>query len=162
MKNIFRMITAIFAMMFFSMTMFDPNILASNTFLDKFVGAELIALLSLILTITLASVANIHLALNRIIKDNFKDVKAGYAAAMPVRREINSNAWLLFVLFIFSVAAIVMHGWFSENIYLESFVYGIELIVLVLNICVLYDIYRSVYELVEIGGEDEEDPNFTA
>ena len=48
-------------------TVVKPEFLANNVFLVEFVNQELLALLAVILAITFASVANIHLALNRIV-----------------------------------------------------------------------------------------------
>lgn len=140
-----------------------PNVLAGNTFLDDFVGAQLLSLLAIILTITLASVANIHLGLNRIIKEQFEDdLEEGYSAAEPVRREINQNAWVLFWVFLTCIVLLCVEGAFPSVIWVESFVYGVCALILVLNVWVLYDVYKSVYALVslpaQVGGLDENYP----
>lgn len=134
-----------------SVSLFEPKLLADNSFLDDFIGSQILSLLAIILTITLASVANIHLALNRIIESKFKDdFLLGYKGAEPVRKEINSNAWMLFWSFLICILLLLINGQFGKITYVQSFVYGICLIILVLNVCVLYEIYKSVYALIGI------------
>lgn len=49
------------------MSVFRPNWIGDgNSFLKAFVGADLIATLGIVVSITLASIANIHLHLNRL------------------------------------------------------------------------------------------------
>lgn len=45
----------------------QPSLLSENTILNGLMNHEVLALMAVILTVTLASVANIHLAINRIV-----------------------------------------------------------------------------------------------
>ena len=72
-------------------TVSEPTFLAKNNFLQQFVNHEILALLAIILAITFASMANIHLALNRIVMRAFGRRRAlGQRSSEAVRREINS------------------------------------------------------------------------
>jgi hypothetical protein len=131
-------------------TICKPIFLAHNSFLDKFAGEGAIALLAVILTVTLASVANIHVAINRIVLKGFKDdIEKGRKAAMPARKEINENAWLLLIVFVLSIILVFVKEIDPSQIYIKSLVNGSVLIFLLINALVLYDIYKVVFKLSE-------------
>lgn len=152
-------------------TVSRPEFLAKNAFLEDFLNHEILALLAVILVITFASVANIHLALNRITLRAFKGREAfGLQASEPVRREINSSAWLLFWGFVACVLFLIVKGTMSGNIYVVSAMNGLALTVLLLNIVVFYDIYKAIFAIVgsplntgggpDDGGSSDEGEDF--
>ena len=130
-------------------TLCRPDFLSGNKFLDDFAGHDLLSLLAVILTITFASVANIHLALNQIILKVFSgDIRRGQDTAQATRDDIDSNAWLLFWAFIACTAFLLVKGAFGEaNIYVKSAMNGLCLGALLVNILVFHDIYRTVFTL---------------
>jgi hypothetical protein len=129
-------------------TLCRPDFLASNSFLEKFVGSELLSLLAVILAITFASVANIHLALNQIVARVYaKNIEHGQVVARGIRGEINSNAWLLFYAFLICTAALFVKALFTDNAYVHSATNGVALGTLLINILVFHDIYCTVFEL---------------
>jgi len=109
---------------------FSPLTISSNGFLDDFIGSQLLSLLSVILTVTLASVANIHLTLSKKTNEitDHKKKAAAKKAAGEARVEINSNALGLFVTFLFALVLLIIDGHF-----------------------ILYDIYQSMFRL---SGDD--------
>lgn len=130
-------------------TIVVPEFLAKNTFLVGFISHEILAILAVILSITFASVANVHLSLNRIVRVVFRrDWKRGILASEPVRKEINSNAWLLFWAFIVCIGALIVKGVLGDNVYIESSMNGIALTVLLLNVLVLHDMYKTIFAIV--------------
>lgn len=140
-----------------ALTIAAPSVLAANTFLNGFVTHEILALLAVVLTITLASVANVHLTITRIIRSKFADENKGRLAAAPARSEINSNAWALFWAFLVCVAVLVLKGAYPTEVYLVSLMNGLALLVLLFNLLVLHDIYQTVFDLAEAGhGEKTE------
>ena len=58
------------------LTAFFPAILAGNEFLRNYVTHEILSLLSVTMTITFASVANIHLSITKSLRSSIKDQKA--------------------------------------------------------------------------------------
>jgi hypothetical protein len=129
-------------------TLCKPDFLASNEFLKDFVGSELLSLLAVILAITFASVANIHLALNQIIARVYeKNIEHGQVKAGEIRKEINSNAWLLFYAFLACAAVLFFKALFSDNDYVLSAMNGIALGTLLVNVLVFHDIYSTVFAL---------------
>lgn len=138
----------------------DPSFFGKNTFLASFITFELLNILAVILTVTLASIANIHLSLNRIVRTAFKDRAKGAAAANRVRSEINQNGWLLFWLFIFACALVFFKGAFeTPTVFVLSFVNSIGLVVLLTNLLVLCDIYQVIYAIVKL--DDPKSPTET-
>jgi hypothetical protein len=146
-------------------TAFKPDFLASNSFLLKFAGSELLSLLAVILAITFASVANIHLALNQIIGRAFAHkIEHGKRKAQPLRNDINGNAWLLFYAFLAYGASLFIGAIFADNMFVKSAVNGIALGTLLLNVLVFRDIYCTVFELAASdvavkGAEPEYSPD---
>jgi hypothetical protein len=129
-------------------TLCKPAFLATNIFIDAFVGDQLLSLLAVIMTITFASVANIHFMLNQIIGKIFAhDVAKGQRAAAGTRKQINDNAWWLFWGFVVCCGLLIVKGIGAENEYVRSAMNGLSLTVLVANILVFYDIYRTIFEL---------------
>lgn len=142
-----------------SATFCVPDFFGKNAFLSAFITFELLNILIVILTVTLASIANIHLSLNRVARLKFKDRAKGAAHADEVRREINQNGWLLFWLFVISCVLVFFKGSLpvnSPNVYWLSFVHSMGLVILFTSLLVLYDIYQVIYSLVKIdpGGEN--------
>lgn len=126
----------------------EPNFLAENNFLVKFASEGAVALLAVILTVTLASVANIHLTINRIIAKAYaSNPSKGIAAAEPARKEINENAWVLIIVFFLALAAIFIGGVDGIGINLKSIVHGAVVLFLIINVIVLYDIYKATFDL---------------
>lgn len=144
-----------------SATVCKPELLAANTFLKEFLNHEILALLAIILAITFASVANIHLSLNRITLRAFGRRRAlGSESSEPVRKEINSNAWTLFGGFIVCILSLIVKGIMPENIYIVSAMNGVALTVLLLSVLVFYDIYRVIFAVVGSpisAGEEPDD-----
>jgi hypothetical protein len=129
-------------------TVAQPTFFAQNSFLDPLVSHEILALLAVVLTITFASVANVHLALNQVIARVYRrDLAKGQNRARAVRDDINDNAWLLFWAFVFCLAVLLLKGQMGDNLFWRSALNGLALAVLILNGLVLYDIHRTVFAL---------------
>jgi hypothetical protein len=128
-----------------SMVICRPLWLSANTFLDTFISHEIIAALIVILTITFASVANMHLSINRIERGVSAERRADI---VKIRSSINSEAWLLFWMFLLGVAALVLKGAAGDDIHLKAAAHAIVCIVLLVNMLVLHTIYRAIFNLV--------------
>ncbi|MES2444905.1 MAG: hypothetical protein V4574_18940 [Pseudomonadota bacterium] len=132
-------------------TLFWPQALAGNKFLSGFVTYEIMSFLIVILTITFASVANIHLSISRTqtaIKDTTTRERIEESFAKPLRAETRSSAWLLFWALAICTVALLVKGQFQENQYVLSAVHGVAVLVLITNAVVLHDIYATVFALV--------------
>lgn len=133
------------------LTAFFPAILANNEFLRNYVTHEILSLLSVTMTITFASVANIHLAITKSLRSSIKDQKARAriekSHGVPMRREINSSAWLLFWAFLAIFVAVLVKGEWPKNIYVLSTVHGMGIVATIINMLVIRDIYRMTFLL---------------
>lgn len=148
-------------------TLLRPGLLAGNAFLKEFVNHEIMAFLVVILTITFASVANIHLAISRTqttIRDAADRARIERQFAKPLQEETRSSAWLLFWSFAVCAVAVLVKGQFPTNQYVVSVSHGVAIIVVFINAAVLYDIYGTIFELVGVKGSEDgndEGPDFT-
>lgn len=133
------------------LTAFFPEILANNEFLKNYVTHEILSLLSVTMTITFASVANIHLAITKSLRLSVKDSKVRAriekSHVAPMRREINSSAWLLFWAFLIIFAAVFVKGEWPQNKYVLSLVHGLGIVATIINMLVIRDIYWMTFIL---------------
>jgi len=139
-----------------------PEWLAENSFLSDFVSEQLLALLAVMMTITFASAANIHLVLNRIIANVFRDnIQDGHRRSEPARKEINEDVWLMFGGFVFVCISLLFKGGLDGELVL-AIVHGVAVFVIFLYILVFYDIYRVVFRLAAVPGLTDAPPTPSA
>lgn len=93
----------------------------------------------------------------------FESRAEGELAAKPARDEINSSGWSLLYAFGLCTVALLIKGGAESNIYAQSGVNGVALVILLFNLLVLKDIYDTVYDLVkEDGAANEHEKNDAA
>lgn len=124
-----------------------PYIFAGNEFLKAFMGPDLVSVLVVVLTITFASVANIHLSISRMIA-SAPNRRSAEIAANGVRYQINSNAWLIFWAFAVALVALFLYGEFPCNVTVRAVMMAVCMTVVVLNGLVMHDLYRTIFLLV--------------
>jgi len=119
--------------------------------------------MSVILTVTLASVANIHMALNRIVARRFKGNDQLKIAAGEVKREMKDNAWYIFWGFALTIVVLLVKGLNAHDQLIVAIANGIVVWALFLFILCMYDIYKVIFGIVDLemevgtdasGGED--------
>jgi hypothetical protein len=134
-----------------ALTVKFPELLGKNSFLNGFASHEVMSFLIVVLTITLASVANIHLNMTETLQRALPDPEARKRVEKIVgsgfRAEINSSAWLLFWAFIGCAIGLLIKGQWDKNIYVLSVVHGFTITIVVLNLLVLRDLYRTIYNM---------------
>jgi hypothetical protein len=144
-----------------SLSLIFPQVLADNEFLRGFVSYEIMSFLIVILTITFASVANIHLSISRTqtaIKDVETRKRIEENFAKPLQSETRSSAWLLFWALVICAVALFVKGEFPKEVHVVSLVNGVAVLVLITNAVVLYDIYSTVFALVGTDRASEPEP----
>jgi len=129
-----------------ALTICIPEFLATNAFLSDFIGHEVLGILALIATVTIASAANIHLAFNRL--EEKADKLGAFASA---RKEVNDSAIALVYLFLMTVGMLIVRA-ISEDVYWVSFWNGASLIILLVNMFVLIDLTLAIFELTPFQG----------
>lgn len=136
-----------------SATICNPSFFARNDFLEHFITYELLRILAIILTVTLASIANIHLSLNRLVRMAFRNKADGVRRANDVRREINQNGWTLVILFVVACVLLFIKGWPEQNsLYILSLVNAFGITILFTYILILCDTYQVIFAIVSIEG----------
>lgn len=114
-----------------------------NAFLKGFVNHELLAFLGVIVTITLASAANLHLALNQLEaatkeKNNFP------ATRRSVRVSAYALLWLLVAAIIMVVAKPMATG---GNVTVEAFFNGAAIVIVIANVLILADLTEAAFKI---------------
>ena len=151
-----------------SLVVCKPEWLNDNKFMDGFISFEILSLLAVILTVTLASVANIHLAINRIIAKHLAGNSAQVSLAEDIKSEIRSNAWVIFYSFIASVVILFVKGLNEADQLVLAICNATMLWVLFLNLLCILDIYKVIYGIVDLESglagattsSDESEPDY--
>jgi hypothetical protein len=147
-----------------SLAVSRPAVLAENRFLNELMGPDLVAILVIVLTITFASVANVHLSISRLVA-RAKNKPGAERAAVSARDELNSNAWTIFWAFLFALVALFLNGEFPNDKTMDALTTAACMTVVLLNGLVMHDIYRSIFLLVaneEAAPADREEPEYNA
>jgi hypothetical protein len=134
-------------------TLCRPEFLAHNSFLSQFITHELLSLLAVIMTITFASVANMHFIVSRLVASAPPERQQAVTnAADGMREELDSNAWLLFWAFVAAIAFLIVKGAMGSNLFILSAMHGLGLGALLVNVLVFHDIYSTMFKLAAAPG----------
>jgi hypothetical protein len=132
----------------------DPWVLGDkNEFLKNFVNHELLNVLGVIMAITLASAANLHLEFNKI-----EDV-AQKTILTRARAAVRKSAFSMIVLFTFAVVIVTVKPLLPPSDVMMSFANGATLLIVLFNILVLTDLTKLVFTiepLFKMMPKDEE------
>lgn len=120
---------------------YDPVWLSDrNTFLKEFMNHELLAVLGVIVTITLASAANLHLEFNRL--------EDAFGEAFPEARSATKGyAYLLIALFVMALALVVLKPIIACSLHAQAVFNGAGIVIIALNILALLDLTIAVFEI---------------
>lgn len=111
-----------------------------NSFLEGFVNHELLAFLGIIVTITLASAANLHLELNRLEDSTGEQFDEARSAT-------RAYAYLLIGLFAFGLLLVVLKPILSFSEHWEAGLNGAAIVIIALNILALMDLTGAVFRI---------------
>ena len=119
-----------------------PSVISDkNDFLHHFVNHELLGLLGIIMTITLASAASLHLEFNKI-EERFK-----HRGLTKTRRGVVQSAYCLIGLFFVSVVIVVTKPIVGPGDVSEALFNGAALFVLLWNILILIEITQMAFAI---------------
>ncbi len=111
-----------------------------NQFLRGFVNQELLAVLGVVVTITLASAANLHLELNRLEDE--------YEERFPEARWANrSYAYLLIWLFILAIFLVVCKPIFASSPFEQALFNGAAIMIVLVNVLSLMDLTGAIFQI---------------
>jgi hypothetical protein len=127
------------------LTFIKPWVLSDqNIFLKGFVNHELLSFLGLIVAITIWSVANIHLELNKLEEQVKK------AVFTKTRNSIKKSIYWMIGILIASLVIVLAKPVFvaiSKTQSTESFFNGAGLLAILFNILVLIDILQTTFKI---------------
>lgn len=110
-----------------------------NEFLHHFVNQELLALLGIIMTITLASVASLHLEFNKVeerVKKRF---------LVNTRRGVQQGAYALIVLFALSVVLVVVKPLIHSGEVAVALANGLAVLIVFFNVMILLELTHLAF-----------------
>lgn len=120
-----------------------------NDFLEKFVGPELIAFMGVVVTISLASAANLHIQLNQM------EESKGRRGFPNTRRSLRASSYSLIALLAASVALATSKAWIPNNEVSQSLLNGACLLAVLASILVLIQL-TSMALMIEADVPDTE------
>ena len=143
MKVVYLICMIVLAGVFTAMSICRPDILAQNTFLQGFINHEILNIMAVIMTISIATIATIHIWFNEL-EDKHKQKVFGKA-----RREINQSAFYFIGLFMAQLVCLVVRSLpiFEKSDMALSFFNGAALLLLTFSVFTLLDIMGVVRKL---------------
>ncbi len=123
-----------------------------NGFLANFVNHELLNVLGVILAITLASAAQIHLTLNGI-EERVSDENTFNRTRTGIRQSVY---WLI-GLFLFALLVVIAKPVAATSDFLKALFNGTSVVVLVWNVLVLVSLTQAVFGIKPMIDEDDHD-----
>jgi hypothetical protein len=121
---------------------YNPSYLSDhNEFTRHFAGFEVLELLGIIMTITLASAANLHLEFNKI------EEKYNHPGLTKTRRGVMQGAFFLIGLFLFAGAIVVVKPLMPDSETLQAIVNGIVLIIVLFNVLILLELTQLAFAI---------------
>jgi hypothetical protein len=112
-----------------------------NLFLKNFVNHEMLSFLGVVVTITLASSASLHIELNKL------EESAGSRIFLKTRRRIHLSAYALIWALVVAVCLVTVKPMLGDTDTATSFANGAAMIIILFNILVLADITKTTFSL---------------
>lgn len=112
-----------------------------NDFLRNFVNHELLALLGIIMTITLASAAQLHLEFNKF------EERAGKRFLTKTRQGVMHGAFGLIFGFLLAVALVILKPLLPHSEPAVAIANGLALIILLFNVLILLDLTQLAFAI---------------
>lgn len=142
MKTISVVSLIVLAGLLASITIGHPSYLSDNEFLKDFAKSQVLNILAVIMTITIASIATIHIWFNELEEKHQKKV---FGAA---RREINQAAFALMIIFLAQLAVLIIRSAFgSESKEVIAAFTSITILLVFTSVLTLWDIMAVVRAL---------------
>jgi hypothetical protein len=131
---------AIVSVFFVASAVCEPQIVLGNKLLLSFVHDQMINIVAILVTITTASAAQLHLTLNEIEKGEGKTIFS------RTRKEIKDNVLVIVIVFIAEIFFLVLLDWL-EGARGQCVVIGLMIVSLILAILLMYDIVGSIFKI---------------
>lgn len=132
-----------------------PKVMSENKFLIDFVNHEYINVLTVIVTVSLVSVIQIHLEYTRIER------KFKMRVFADARKKVNTSALVLVSILVLAFVLSFFRAWFLQNDAAISIIHCVALLTVLEGVFVMYDLVQTVYVMASdepIEGEDYDEP----
>lgn len=132
--------------------LFRPEWMGSkNAFLTSLVGTEILHIYGVFVAISLASAAQMHLALNYLEEKKNRIVFDG------TRRELRSSCLWLLLIFVAAIISLIVKSLVSSSEIVVSLINCINIWLLILYVTVLWDMTRSIFSIrAQVGSKGQE------
>ncbi|MEJ0063962.1 MAG: hypothetical protein WDO70_12465 [Alphaproteobacteria bacterium] len=143
-KTIARCVMIVAVGLWIAIAIFSPHLLGdSNTFLKGFVNQEFIGLLGVVVTITLASAANLHLELNKL------EEKVNKAIFRNTRTSVRLSAYTMIWTMFFGLVLVVIKPLIcgGDNESVSALINGGALLIVLSNIIILADLTQAIFKI---------------
>jgi hypothetical protein len=128
-----------------------PAILSdANKFLREFVNHELLAVMAVILAITLASTAQLHLEFNKI-EERFKRKNA----LLRSRQGVRSAAFFLILLFLLAIVLVTLKPLLDQSEWAQALFNGFGLLVLLWDVLILIELTMTIFGISPIIDDED-------
>lgn len=122
-----------------------PSVLSDeNSFLKNFVNHEYLGFMGVLVTITLASAANIHIELNRY------DEALGKSAFERSRADLRHSAMALIIALCVALATVFTKGLIPDVAVWQAVVNGVALITIAFSIVTVVDLTLAAFRLTPL------------
>jgi hypothetical protein len=112
-----------------------------NRFMKDFLSDKILSFLGVIVTITLASIANLHLELNKI------EQAAGRRGFPKARLRLRQSAAWMIAMLLIAVALDVVKPLVNAGEVAASLLNGASLLIVIFNVLILIDISQMVFQI---------------
>jgi hypothetical protein len=120
----------------------SPDFLSDdgNSFLKGFVNQELLSLLGVIVTITLASAGNLHLELNKLQDRAGRDFP-------KTRKSVRMSAYSLIIIFAFGAALVIIKPLLGPTPRMTAMANSFAITIILFSLGVLFDLIRTTFSI---------------
>lgn len=131
----------------FILAISEPKWVAENRFLDVFVSHEILGIMIVLLSITIAAVASINIGISRLRQDLAKVGVDISREANNAKHQLTINLISMFVSVSLIIIILIIKGGFYDDNFVVSICHALSVVLLVFNLLILYDIYAAIYEI---------------
>lgn len=118
----------------------------SNQTLENFIRTPFLGVLGFMISVTVASCSNIHLALNKLEAE-------GRGPFKKTRQSLKRSSYSLILLFFIAFCVIILKGLEVSSERYDAALNGFCIAILFFYTSVLYDVSRSIFLLPPSGGD---------
>ncbi len=141
-KTIYFVLLIVVAALVLACAICAPDVLGdSNSFLKDFIGPEFLGILGVILAITLASSAQLHLEFNKI-EERYKT-----RGLTKTRASVRQDTFALIYLFVIGIAIVVFKPLVATAGWSQTLLNGFALWVLLANVLLLVSLTRTTFAI---------------